>query len=282
MIKAIADTNIWYAIGTNRINIIDLKKKIGTLCAAPLSILEIVKGSTPNDFDLRKKAAIAIIEHSDEILDELPLHLAKLWAFPVKGYKFDWRIDCLEPYIRALNYSSLITGFPDFELGKIGVLNMKMMCELHRSAWDGWENAMLEWAEKVCPGYKDARIKGKTKFIKKEQLRKIARLFQKNKLKDILTLDTVELARHAIARNFQFIDKSLVKRKNYVKSEIMPFINANIEYGLQCLSDIAPEANDYVDLMIFLYLQDNRYLLTFENRWKKIAKKVCPDKLVIL
>jgi hypothetical protein len=107
-------------------------------------------------------------------------------------------------------------------------------------------------------------------------------LFHKEELKNQLTLGTVDLVQQAIKRNCRVSDLFIKNNTSRVKAEIMPFIKANIEYGLSCLTDFVPKPNDYVDLMVFLYLQNNMKLLTKEKRWKGIAKKICPDSLIEL
>jgi hypothetical protein len=280
MIKIIADTNIWYAIAEKRIEIFALKKKYKSLCVAPLSILEIVKGVTLKNFDLRKKVATAIINHADDVLDELPLHLAKLWGFQTKGYRFNWKKDLLKPFIAALNYSTLVSGFPDLKSGKIKALDMRVMNDLHETIWKQWGNSMIDWADTVCPGYKNARNNRKTKFLKKVNFNNLSKEFHKEKLKDLMTLWTVELTSCAIARNFHVKNDYLKRNKNRIKKEIAPFIDTNIEYSLSCLVDSVPEPNDYVDLMIFLYLQGKMRLMTLERKWIEIAQKKCPSFLI--
>lgn len=282
MLKVIADTNIWYAIAENKIKIIEQKKKFSKLCVAPLSIIEIVKGSTPTNFELRKKVASVILEHADEVLEELPLHLAKLWGFPIRGYKFDWKQELLQPFTIPSNYSALVSGFSDFKSGVFRALDIAAMSRLHETIWKGWEYAMGNWADKECPGYKNARIEGKIKFLRKDKFAKINDKFQKEELRDLLAKGTIALARHAIARNYRVKNIHITMNKNRIKTALLPFIDANIEYGLSCLVEFAPEPNDYVDLMIFLYLQDNLRLFTLEKKWIKIAKKVCPKNLVML
>lgn len=279
MIKVVADTNIWYEIAGNIRDINTLNKKNIKICITPLSVLEILKGICESDFELRKNVAQTAYKYADEVLDEAPWHLAKIWGFPIRGYKRNWKEDYLKPILNIPDYSSMVKGYPDYILGSTKRINLESLRETHIKLWVGWEDMMITIIESICPGYRQARQEGKIKYLRKMELEDVKAFMQKEKFKNQLVRGLLYWTEPARKPRFVVDEKYIKQNINKVKKRLSPYINAYIEYNLKCMNEFAPEVNDYTDMLQFLYLQDNTRLLTSEIKWNDIARKTCPEYL---
>lgn len=280
MIKLVADTNVWYrAVNDDSLELKNLKKIKRKIYIAPISILEITKGIDSSNFHYKKEIAKTIINYADGILDELPLHLAKIWDLQLKGYSFDWKNDALKHISEAPNYRALIDGYPSYSEGKIKKIHFSKFDELNKAHWKGWEKDTISALESRCPGYEIARSLGKTKFLKRNDLNRIEKELKSNRMEYMFLWAALTLSKQAVKKCNRFSENKFNREKLRVKKTLQPFIDAYIEYFIRCLGNFTPQANDYVDLFLFFYLQNNYRLLSYDDRWVRIAKKVCPNFL---
>lgn len=280
MLNIVADTNVWYNIAIGNINILDkIKSKGGMLCATPINILEIVSKIDINNFEIRKKAAQAILDNANRYLMSNEIYLTRYWGFVVND-EIHWK-DAVLSLSRAPSYIDLLNGYIDLKDNVKRKQNLKLLNEWRQFQYKDFNNGVINGIKSIHPGYLEMKIDGNLKKNKK-----IKKLFNISN-DDVIESFFVCYERAKLVLKENKIDSPEFPNKMMLKKaipKIRNFVFAYIEYlTFLATTPAKPDKNDLGDFDVFLYLQNKNWLLaTSDKRWVSIAKKVCPNNLLDL
>ena len=78
-IGRVCDTNVLFNIATGVVDPRRLKAGDARILITPVNILELVSNLTPENFGLRRSAAIAALNHADGVLPDPESYLRTVW-----------------------------------------------------------------------------------------------------------------------------------------------------------------------------------------------------------
>lgn len=264
----ICDTNVWYDIAAGYRNPQTLTAPGHRLLATPVSFVEITSGLTEASFEKRSGAARAVVTFASEVVEDTDRHLATLWGLSVLPLDIDW-FSAFKAIGMASNLLELRTGVPDYEQGVTRIVRPEVASKL-REHWDSFADDIELLVDRFFPGYAAARKRKKHKRARKD----LAQLFAAvSRLPEIERLTAVATRQHAALNLVGPPGDSSEEELDCVAAKLLPYIRAYARYVLNCATTYAPKTNDWGDLECFIYLQDNRRLLTRDNRWLDIAKE---------
>jgi hypothetical protein len=268
----IADTNVWYDIAAGRRDPRMLKSTGNRLIATPTSFMEISSLINEQNFDDRRKAAQAVVEHADEVAVDCEFHLATLWKLPVTDPGIQWA-EGFTAIAEASSASQLQAGVEDFHRMVKRTVNVSLTNEWRAYHWDDFRNEVVDAIDEYVPGYKAARARGQCKHLNKENGEAFASALRSREAREVIVGAT--FSRALLVAN-QAFRKPSQSEYNWAEPLVSPYVDAYIEYLIGCATEFAPQPNDLGDSECFLYLQDGRVFLSSDKRWVRIARKVCP------
>ena len=274
--KLVADANVWYDIGTGRIDPDQFRSAQSELFATPTSLLEIASGITDHSFSERKNAAKAVLEHATGVTEDSETHLTHLWNVGVGVGDVSW-IDGYKAIATAQSATELERGVADSVAGVVRRVGVSVVSEWREMHWKGFQRELVDALEEHIPGYRKAREKGKYKRIARQNRSAFEEAMRSPEVKRMLARYTYERVRLASPEIPDPNDELVLK----AEAALAPYINAYSEYVIRCATEFAPQANDFGDSESFIYLQPGTSLVTSDNRWIKIAQAVCPTQIIV-
>lgn len=273
----ICDTNVWYDIGDGSIDAKAIKARGHRLFATAVNALEI--GSKLSDKSLmhRKRAAKAILDHADAILDDPERHLGVLWQTPIPPLKLDWR-DLVKAVAEAPDMSGFTNGIIDVVEQVVRKVDHALATSWRTQVYADFEKDIITVIDREMPGYAAARALKKGATMKQAQLSQ----FQA-KMSDPGMFAATALATYARVR--LQVPNAIPQPPNDLKTNAFPklfnYARAYPAYLVHIAAGHAPEPNDWGDLEAFVYLHDGTKLLTSETKWHEVAERAGIDGEVI-
>lgn len=263
----ICDTNIWYELAYGDIDVADLKRNGARLLATPLSLLEISSKLDQQNFEGRRNAAKALLDHADEILPEPEHHLANIWRVP-HSEPFDWAY-ALRTVANSKSLSDLQSGVMDFESRLRMKLDTAFATNWRLSRYDEFVDDMESVIDTFWQGYKAARKVGKAIHMPKE----LGELFDKatrypEQLKQYAIATFSRVSPQSSDSEAKLPDESII---NEVVTKLDSYTRVYQAYVVRLATLSVPRPNDLGDLECFLYAQDGRRVLTHDKIWNEIA-----------
>lgn len=267
MNKLITDTNVWYNISTGRLDISNLTKKY-ILCPSTINLIEILAKMNSNNFNVRKKAFLAMKPYSNNMVCSNDKLLGKLWK---KKDRFQLHFT---NYFNAIEKSN---NLDEFKQNLSVYKNLFMIDQLHshqQREWDTFKKDILGIIESWKPGYQPKLPDTRYSFMKQIDIKKLD--VEKN---------SEEYAKWCVGALFLRANGSenakFQNRFDLSKKVLSTYIEVYRQYLLYCANSAPPEENDYADLELFLYgclvphfePQNTIYIGTAENKWLTIAQK---------
>ncbi len=268
----VADTNVWYDIGAGWRNPTVLKSGANRLVATPTSFLEIASGIDERTFANRKAAAQAVVSHADEVAEDCESHLAGLWGLSVPGAKIDW-IEGFRAIAQASSPAELTHGVSDFDASVVRTVDLTLAAHWRTYHWNDFRDQVERALDGQILGYLAARAKGHSKQLNRENAKLFAEAMRLPEVRQFVISSTFFRALMVVGQ-----DPREPTKEEWSASEplVSPYADAYIEYIIACASEFAPQPNDLGDSECFLYLQEDRRLLSSDVRWVKIARRACP------
>lgn len=268
----IADTNVWYDIGAGRRNPAVLKSNGNRLVATPISLLEIASLIDNHNLSDRKNAAIAVLDHADQIADDCEYHLACLWGLNIKKPNIPWW-DAFKAIANASSAPELEAGVADFTDMVTRKINVPLAKAWRTYHWDDFKEKVIVAIDQYLHGYKRAREKGKIKYFNKQDGEIFANALRSAFVRKCVVETT--FYRALLVAGEPTRSPTDIE---YQQAEplVTPYVDAYIEYMIGCATAYAPQSNDLGDSECFLYLQLNTAFLSSDKRWVYIARKACP------
>jgi hypothetical protein len=271
----IADTNVWYWISDGRRNPSVLKAGGNRLIAHPISILEIVSEMHEVNYATRRAAAQALLDHSDEIVEDTESHLVRLWGLVPRAFELDWR-DIVFAVARSSSLSEITSGVVDPGTRRRLSVNLPAMKSMRDAHWRDFHDTVVSALDTHCPGYKEARQRGARIGIDQQDERAYAQTLRSAEFKRVLAIAVFNRA---------LLAKELPPREPtdselaVAAPKIRCYLDAYVEYIIRCATDFSPQPNDLGDSECFIYLQGSNSFLSSDKRWVRIARSACPNNV---
>jgi hypothetical protein len=280
MANLICDTNVFYNLGLGKMKPGDFAGGSDTLFYSPVSILEISGKMTDLEFEQRRAAAKAILDHGAKQLVDPESHLTTLFGLKLAEASFDWS-HAVKGVAAAADLNALTAGVADYVdrvLRRVSVDEVgKWRCVTEQQ----WKDDMLRLMEteipKFAPWYKlpkDQREKQRKPHLTGDT--------KKQFIKGTTTHDWLVTLINAC------FERSLFKAdlpdeppagfaSAYVKAAegVTCYCTVYTQYLIKLLTEeMMPQLNDSGDLELFLYsTNDDWVLVTAEKRWADIAAR---------
>jgi len=267
----IADTNVWYDIAAGRRIPAKLKSGGHTLHATPISFFEIVSLIDERNWEERRSACQAVLDHADSILVDSETHLASLCGQSTVNLKFDWS-DGFKATAQATSKTELESGVQNFTEGLVRKVNIPFLAAWRGYQWKDFEQKIIGVVDQYVAGYKDARLKNRMKQANATERADLAAIIQSADIQDGI-YKTIFV--RALLVGNQPNREPTPAELSTVKKQLQPYALAYLEYLARCAT-FAPQSNDLGDHECFMYLQDDMRFLSSDKRWIDIAKTVCP------
>ncbi len=268
----VCDTNVWYDIGEGSINPIKLKSGGNRLLSPAINLLEISSSLTTNTFAARKQASQAILDHSDEHLEDPERYIGTIWNLNLQPLKFDWR-DVCRTIVTSNDIDELINGAQ-------GIMKVNTAAA---KAWrGGFTQKFVQDVDaairKFVPNYALRRQNGRMNYLRNANL--ISNLH--NSLNSRVVREAQILTSRSRASCHMSVPPGLPSQSeiDIASAQLMPFVRAYLTFIERAATVQAASPNDWGDLHCFVYLQDNRKLLTGDKKWLEIASNAGMADLV--
>lgn len=271
----IADTNVWYWISDGRRNPSALKAGNNRLIAHPISILEIVSEIDEENYGKRRAAAQALLDHSDEIVEDPESHLVRLWGLEPRTFELNWR-DIVFTVAHSSSVSEISAGVVDAGTQRRLSVNLPLMKSMRDAQWRDFHDTVVNALDTHCPGYKYARQRGTRIRIDQQDEQAYAQTLRSDDFKRFLAVaifNRALLAKELPPRDLTDSEFGTAEPK------IRCYLDAYAEYIVRCATAFAPQPNDLGDLECFIYLQGTNSFLSSDKRWVRIARSTCPNNV---
>ncbi|MCI4405951.1 MAG: hypothetical protein JHC35_01545, partial [Sulfuricurvum sp.] len=164
----IADTNVWYAIGTGKKCILDIiKTHNGKLCATPISLFEIMSKIDESNFELRKNAAIAVLNHADRIVDNNEAYMERYFGCATgRNDHINWKQGFIT-ISKANSIDELMNGFTDYADGFYRKCNIPFVKDWRNFHYKDFRGGIIKSIENnLIPKYIKQMPNGQQKIAK--------------------------------------------------------------------------------------------------------------------
>lgn len=264
--KVIADTNVWYELGSSRKLLKDIVPPGYSLYATPTSFFEIVAGIGPQTFEERRLASRAVLNYSKGIVNNTERYFAQLYGLTNEDDDVPWR-EGFEAISNAKTMEELIGGVPLKTGGKKLAVLLDTIRDWKQIHWGGFKTQVEEAIESRLPGYKGARAKGNCIYMDQRK----GLLFQRELMKPeaFISLyralyERTKLYQSNAPKSVDDLDRAILLKSF---EALYSYMTIYFHYIFKCATKYAPEDNDFGDLECFAYAQDDNLILTFDKRW---------------
>lgn len=279
----ICDTNVWYNIGSGRIDAHAIKSQGHVLLATAVNVLEIGSKLTSKSLNARRQAARAILDHASEIVEDPERHLGFIWQTPVPKLAIDWR-DLVKAVAQAPDMTAFTDGIIDTVDQVIRRVDHNLATTWRTLVYADFEHDIITVIDGEMPGYAAARAKKKGAAMKKTQLKQ----FQAKMSDPGMFVATVRATYDRVHLHVPSAALQPAKALEAVACQkLLNYGRFYPAYLVYVAAGHAPEPNDWGDLDAFVYLHDGRKLLTSETKWHDVAKQcgiagevIHPDNLL--
>ncbi len=268
----ICDTNVWYDIDAGRRDPEGIKAAGHRLMATPTSFIEITSKLDEKNFEKRSGAARAVVDFADGMLDDTERHLASLWNLEVEALGIDW-LDAFKALAMAKSLQELQEGVQDIGEGVTRKVRLDV-AEWARGHWDSFAREVEVLVDKFFPGYLAARDEGQAKYAKKEDAQSFGDESRLPAIERYVAGGTrARAALHMTVPAPPLSEEEEEEELNRIGGVLIPYARAYARYVYNCATKYTPDRNDWGDLECFIYLQEDRRLLTCDKRWLEVAKE---------
>lgn len=265
-IDIVCDTNVFYYIASSLVDPHKLKQNGCCILASAINLLEISSKLTEITFEERRNAARAVMKYVDKLLDDPESHLAYIWGLKRGPFNKDL-FEGFKAIANANNINELYTGVADFKEQKIRKVNLDLARDFVEYFGQTWVEDIEKAIEDIIPNYAERRKNNKMRYLNKRE-----RFDFENFISDPIFYEKVLLTTKERINPYlkNIPSKHEIKK---ARQKLKPYIKAYSRYLFKLATEFTPTPNDRADLELFIYLQKGRKLLTFDNKWIKIAKE---------
>ena len=267
----VCDTNVWYDIGSGRIDPAKLKAGGNRLIAPALNAIEISTNLDDCTLQTRQRASQAILDHADEHLDDPERYMGAIWGLDIAPLPFPWK-DVCRVIVSAKDISEIENGGQ--KIMKINTIAAKAW----RSQFtDQFANDVEVVLRGFVSDYGLRRRSGVMDYYRGEE----AKAIKMGLAFPVVAEKLVLLTQRRVSELLKILPAPPTEdeiREATVK--LTPFVKAYLKFVEVTATEKAVVPNDWGDLHCFVYLQGDRKILTGEKKWLSIASEAGMDNLV--
>lgn len=259
--ELICDTNAWYKFAFGEWDPAALKASGYRLCAIPTNVMEAASNLSNENYATKKKVLEAIADHADEFLLDTERYLAQIFGLDVEPLEIDWCETCT--LISSVNSVD--------ELEQCGSDLVKYFSEWKKKNYDGFEQDICGAIDNFKPGFAEARQKGKMLHMNKAEADKF-----NLQLYSILFFTTTHDALYRRACLHLDGEKAPEPTANQLLDTVVPirvYLHVYRAFLHYSACKKPPQPNDFGDLECFIYVNDNRRVLTNDEKWITLAEE---------
>jgi predicted nucleic acid-binding protein len=280
--KLVCDTNVFYNFVEGTRDPKALKEN-GThqVCVSPVAFMEIASKLTTSNFAKRRDTAQAILDHADIYLKDTERHLADIWKFPIPSLVTDWK-EGLKAIASAPDLEALEKGVPDFQDRVVRTVAVETAFEWREEHYDDFAQRFIGAIVSEVPKYQQG--KGGPKYLRGDRADGFKKKFNDlGFVGAVLFATQMRVALHLEEMPVEEFKKLLPDAKTHDAAWIAldPYLKVYRQYIIESATERKPQPNDWGDLEYFIYLQDDRRLVTREKRWINSAKAAGIDKWLL-
>lgn len=265
----VCDTNVFYNLAIGRVSGSKLKAHGGRVAITPVSILELASHVNDGNLADRRAAAGAAIQYVDEVLPDPESYLAEVWSVQREPEKpVPWK-DVLVALRDARTVSELTGGVADFQARVVRTINVPMAYQWRTFHYKDFLDKMVSAVDQFVPGYEKARATGKMHLPKKAEAQKLSAMFSNPAVLYQVLLGTWERA-HLVGGAKPSAPPQ-ADQVEEVLGKLIAYVCVYAKYFEQVATKYAPQPNDWGDLECFIFLCNDREVITAESRWLEIA-----------
>jgi len=269
----ICDTNVWYRIGRG-FDPNPLKNAGARFLVSPISFLEIGSEIFEKNFEKRRRAARAVLDYGDDVLEDPERHMARIWNLSLPPVSFDWR-DAFKAVADASSSGEIQQGVDDLKERVRRRINLPLLSLWRNGQWKSFEMDVIGVIDSICPGYADARSEGRAIYMNAATGKLLRNFIDCNPFFKLTVMST----RIRLSLHFKEpIPEPTASEVANAEAALAPYAKAYGGFLYLVATKFAPRPNDWGDLEYFTYIQDGRKLLTFDNKWLEVAKEVGLDE----
>jgi hypothetical protein len=270
MSTRVCDTNIFYNLAYGNLDASKLKAG-ARIAITPVSILELVSHVTDANLAVRKQAADAALQVVDDVLPDPEEYLATLWQVPHTPDNVPW-MDALVALRDAPTVAALSGGIADFQARVVRTVRVPVAHQWRSFHYQDFADKVIDAVDQHVPGYAAARKAGKMKQPKKPEALKIKK--EVNSPGALLQVLLATRDRAWLVAGTTPPQAPTQQEIEAAVASLIPYVCVYAKYFEKVATEYAPEPNDWGDLECFIYLQDDREIVTAEDRWNVIAKEL--------
>lgn len=270
MADLICDTNVYYNIAEQRIDVPALKGQGHRLLLTPVTVLELVSHLTEENFEQRQSAARAALEHADETTLDPECLLAEIWNIPTEPAMTNWS-EGLRPLAHARNYSTIAEGVPDYEARVLRRTNVQMVRQWRTAHYDDFARLVIAAIDDFVPGYAASRERGRMRQANRPQREQIEARFSEPEAVSEILRATRE---RAVLGASGLVAPATNDEISAAFDRLYPYCSIYLRYLYRVATTYAPQPNDFGDLESFIYLSEGRSVATSDDRWIALAVEV--------
>jgi len=274
--KIVCDTNIFYEIAYRRIDPVKIKQNGNKILASPINFIELASFVNERNFEWKREAAKAILKYADEVLDDPDRYLASLWGIKLEPLNINWW-NYFKVIAEAKDIRQLEEGILDLKNLEIHKLNLDFI-NLYRSYYKDFKRKAEEGFNSLIIGRSRLREKGKIKYLNKIESKKFKEVLEDPQIKRRVVSDTykrIECYANQ-AKNIIYTDA----RISHMQRKLRVYIKVFLQYIFKLGTTFAPVDNDWGDLELIIYIQNNHKFFTRERRWIKIFHECSMDRFL--
>ena len=263
----VCETNVWYDIAAGSRSPARLKSGGNRLLASPVSYIELVSKIDERTFLKRQGVCKAILDHANEYLVDPERHLAHVWGIESRASDFNMQ-DALLAVVRAVDEGELATGVTDPQTGVTYRTNIRYAGKKRADRSANFVVEMERIIDRFAPGYSNTVHAKGTGYLREPDASLLRDAVRKTECQRQLSRVS-----HARAADVAVGDVTQPSEHEVddVFSVLRPYIAVYVEYLANVATQYTARPNDLADLDFFVYLQDNRRLLTSDQRWINLA-----------
>ena len=275
--ELICDTNVWYDIGSGRIDAHYIKSQGHALLATAVNVLEIGSKLTDKSLPARRQAAAAILNHASRIVEDPERHLGTIWQTSLPPLKTDWK-DIIKAVSQAPDMASFTNGIIDTVDRVIRSVDYNLATRWRDRVYSNFADDVIKVLDKESPGYAAARAQKKGLAMRQTQLTQFQAKMANPGMFAAAILATYQRVRLQVRDAAPQPTKCL---QDAASQSLTNYARAYSAYLIHIAAGVAPEPNDWGDLEAFIYLHDGKKLLTSEKKWYTIAQRAGIERDVL-
>ncbi len=273
-LRVTADTNVFYYLGAGALPKEAVVGAGEELWATPVNVLEVVAGVPGGNWEQRRDAARGIVGCADQMSLDPEEHLMAIMTrqsiAPAPNDSL-W-LHGAKALAGAASEAELLGGVADFAERVVRTVKPTVATATKAEHYDGFKNDIIDVCESLLPGYRAAVAARSQAPVVEKGSRKDVRAFLSSPEFVAAVFFAGLGERHRLCSG-SALDLHSATTMDALR-DLAPYCAVYGAYLRELLTARRkPEANDWGDLELFIFLQPETLVATAEKKWWDIAKQ---------